>query len=874
MGYRDDDHEDKGGMPRRILVRLVFVLLILPLAAVLLGIDIMPAGIGFCAGAALLAFLERRYRRGSGFPIRSVVLTLLFQALTILIVNGTLVTGTISFLDASGFMGLKGYSLITEYSSEVKTMSVILPCANEMMFAVKTVRSLGERTPKDVLLEVIVVDDGSTPPLEEYFKENGADVLEKYPVKFVRHETFTGLINAKKQGGDRAKGDVLTFLDCHVLPRDYGEGKSWSDGIMSRISGNYRRIVVPSITDLEHTTWTEIGRPPGIAKCYLSFDVDFIWFDSEDDFVPIMSGGLLAMSRRWWTETGGYDASMIGWGGENIDQSLRAWLCGGEIVQATDSHVAHLWRVNHKPETKAKYTVPEGSVNTNRYRAALAWFDDYIEKANTFGAFSKFAPPSSAPLPNIETILEVKQKLQCKPFQWYLDNFSKIYFSAGVLADEVFRIRDVNTNLCIARRNSGRREVHDVVAATCSTDDPHQLFHRGNRDGDKCCSGLRSYDSMYCLSGSPGGKVTATECNTYGKNGQQFVSITSAGEVKFTRSNACVSLAASAADLIVQTPCDQEKFLKEFVKRPIENNDGFGNGLFHIVEPVSGECLTSYSPVGGDEDPGSLELSPCDSRSVTQQFKLEKSFLPGYVKIINWENLCLDSADGKRLLAYSCYEDSVENGKQVFSFDESTRTIRNQHHPTCLAVPDSRIKLTSDTIPVSIAGCVVWNNVLKPEQIFSKVPSYRKKSNAFLIKSDQWCLSSQEGSDAVVLVKCPTNESDETDKMLWSFESLSRVRNWAENKCLDGNDHKTPILYPCYSTDNDNQEWSDPKSQGNIKNTRAQMCLDYKPNRERTVSVSSNCKTGGKWEMHDPQESLEMKIYKRTKARLSEPVHG
>ncbi len=64
-------------------------------------------------------------------------------------------------------------------------------------------------------------------------------------MKFVRHETFTGLINAKKQGGDRATGDVLTFLDCHVLPRDYGEGKSWADGVMARIAGNYKRIVVP-----------------------------------------------------------------------------------------------------------------------------------------------------------------------------------------------------------------------------------------------------------------------------------------------------------------------------------------------------------------------------------------------------------------------------------------------------------------------------------------------------------------------------------------------------------------------------------------------------------------------------------------------------
>ena len=43
--------------------------------------------------------------------------------------------------------------------------------------------------------------------------------------------------------------------------------------------------------------------------------------------VPIMSGGLVAISRRWWNETGGYDSSMLGWGGENIDLPKRA-KCG------------------------------------------------------------------------------------------------------------------------------------------------------------------------------------------------------------------------------------------------------------------------------------------------------------------------------------------------------------------------------------------------------------------------------------------------------------------------------------------------------------------------------------------------------------------
>ena len=77
---------------------------------------------------------------------------------------------------------------------------------------------------------------------------------------------------------------------------------------------------MPTITSLDVTTWVESSRPRGggggMSKCYLTFDAEFKWTNDATAFVPVMSGGLLAMSRRWWAETGGYDAEMHGWGGD------------------------------------------------------------------------------------------------------------------------------------------------------------------------------------------------------------------------------------------------------------------------------------------------------------------------------------------------------------------------------------------------------------------------------------------------------------------------------------------------------------------------------------------------------------------------------
>merc|ERR1719422_371206 len=83
-----------------------------------------------------------------------------------------------------------------------KTISVVLPCAEERDFAFKTVKSFFETTPSEVLHEIVVVDDGSDPPLSQTHLQ--PDVQRQYKVKICRHENTVGLIGAKKTGGDVA----------------------------------------------------------------------------------------------------------------------------------------------------------------------------------------------------------------------------------------------------------------------------------------------------------------------------------------------------------------------------------------------------------------------------------------------------------------------------------------------------------------------------------------------------------------------------------------------------------------------------------------------------------------------------------------------
>jgi len=198
------------------------------------------------------------------------------------------------------------------------TISVVLPCGFEHPFFIRTAESIFYETPEEILKEIVIVDDASDPLLKESWSEEDA---VKFGVKYVRSDTALGLIGAKALGAKHATGDIIVFFDCHVKPaKDY-----WIPYV-KEVHDNYKRVVIPTITNLNIDNWEETGRPAssggGMSKCYLTFDAEFKWTTDDTNHVPIMSGGLLAMSRRWFNEIGGYDSSMKGWGGENLDQSV------------------------------------------------------------------------------------------------------------------------------------------------------------------------------------------------------------------------------------------------------------------------------------------------------------------------------------------------------------------------------------------------------------------------------------------------------------------------------------------------------------------------------------------------------------------------
>ena len=127
----------------------------------------------------------------------------------------------------------------------IKTASVILAAHNEHQYLERTIRSIINECKASELVEIIVIDDASEPPLAEI-----TDKMNITKVKMVRHTEREGLIRSKSHGAAIARGDLIIFLDAHVKPEP-----NWLAPLFRHTNENWKRVVVPVIPILHGDTW-------------------------------------------------------------------------------------------------------------------------------------------------------------------------------------------------------------------------------------------------------------------------------------------------------------------------------------------------------------------------------------------------------------------------------------------------------------------------------------------------------------------------------------------------------------------------------------------------------------------------------------------
>uniref|UniRef100_A0AAY4CWZ4 Polypeptide N-acetylgalactosaminyltransferase n=1 Tax=Denticeps clupeoides TaxID=299321 RepID=A0AAY4CWZ4_9TELE len=392
------------------------------------------------------------------------------------------------------------------HPDDLPNTSVVIVFHNEAWSTLlRTVHSVISRSPRHLLVEILLVDDASE-----------RDFLKKKLEDYQR----SGLIRARLRGAAATRGQVITFLDAHCECT-----VGWLEPLLARIKEDRKSVVCPIIDVISDETFEYMA---GSDMTYGGFNwkLNFRWYPvpqremdrrKGDRTLPVrtptMAGGLFSIDRTYFEEIGTYDPGMDIWGGENLEMSFRIWQCGGSLEIVTCSHVGHVFR------KATPYSFPGGTgqvINKNNRRLAEVWMDEFKD-------FFYIISPGVMRVDygDVSSRKTLRESLHCKPFSWYLENIypdSQIprrYYSLGEVfsytADKEIRTDDLC--LDVSRLNG------PVVMLKCHHMKGNQMFEY---DAERLT--LLHVNSNQCLDmPSEEDKMVPTLRDCNGSRSQQWI---------------------------------------------------------------------------------------------------------------------------------------------------------------------------------------------------------------------------------------------------------------------------------------------------------------------------------------------------------------
>ena len=227
-------------------------------------------------------------------------------------------------------------------------VSVIAPCYQTPAETLAmTLASLEGQTYPRNLFEVVLVDDGSDPPVAR---------PESTPlnVRIVRQERRGfGIARARNAGVRAAAHDVLLFLDSDMLVEAgwMAAHARWHHAVSDVLTVGFRGYVAMDGIDAETVRRNAAslrallaGRPADpIDHEDVLIRTRDLTSRADDPFMAV-TGGNFGIGKAFYRAVGGSDESFARWGMEEVELAYRAYTHGGLLAPVRDAGAWHQGR--------------------------------------------------------------------------------------------------------------------------------------------------------------------------------------------------------------------------------------------------------------------------------------------------------------------------------------------------------------------------------------------------------------------------------------------------------------------------------------------------------------------------------------------------
>lgn len=225
-------------------------------------------------------------------------------------------------------------------------MAAIFLYTTDLTYVTQTIDDILNKTPPSLLDKIVVCNDTG-----DDFSNSHADVLTTRRI---------GRAAAWNAAAKIVKCPQLVFMkSCTKV------GQHWLEPLLAKAQD--KTITTPVVHSLDQALWAT-----GVS-CWRRFG--WYWdlalrprmYDGRSTS-PAISSNCIVCQRDWFKYLGGFDGLLGTGAGEDLDFSLKTWLCGGRIEACDDSMIAVPVEIDRDPRTIA-----------NLARIALTWLPSQAE---------------------------------------------------------------------------------------------------------------------------------------------------------------------------------------------------------------------------------------------------------------------------------------------------------------------------------------------------------------------------------------------------------------------------------------------------------------------------------------------------------------